>query len=320
MLRCNPGEGSFVGKPQVDTPRSEKMFGSLVIVFPTAHEGGALLLREQLWKGTREWTFDSSQALAAAGQPSIGYAAFLSTTEHEVAPVTSGHRVTLTYNLYFDDAGGPLFANDAVSENPILPQPANEGAFREAFAALLEDPEFLADGGALAFGLRHVYPIKNNLERVHGILQGSDAVVYQSVRMLGYEPVLYVHYDVDPPRGVIIDGLLDFEELNGHDRILDIACMEGGIYVAPESWAVEDSDSRTPQPMEWVTPATEFNAQKGAIQSSSEEDWQTVTWVCGNVCLVVRIGKAGDRLAYPTVAELDKAFMRWASGGLDIEA
>jgi hypothetical protein len=138
--------------------------------------------------------------------------------------------------------------------------------------------------------------------------------------MLGYEPVLYVHYEVDPPRGVIIDGLLDFEELNGHDRILDIACMEGGIYVAPESWAVEDSDSRTPQTMEWVTPATEFNAQKGAIQSSSEEDWQTVTWVCGNVCLVVRIGRAGDRLAYPTVAELDKAFMRWASGGLDIEA
>jgi len=34
-------KGSFF-KPHVDTPRSDKMFGSLVIVFPSPHEGGAL--------------------------------------------------------------------------------------------------------------------------------------------------------------------------------------------------------------------------------------------------------------------------------------
>ena len=38
------GKGSFF-KPHVDTPRGEKMFGSLVVVFPTPHEGGALFLR-----------------------------------------------------------------------------------------------------------------------------------------------------------------------------------------------------------------------------------------------------------------------------------
>ena len=86
------------------------MFRSLVIVFPTLHEGGALLLRHR----GHEWIFDSGQALAAKDTPSIGYAAFFSDIEHEVAPVTSGHRITLTYNLYFDD-GGPVSANDAVS-------------------------------------------------------------------------------------------------------------------------------------------------------------------------------------------------------------
>ena len=40
-----PEPGSFL-KPHVDTPRDENMFGSLVIVFPTVYEGGALVLRD----------------------------------------------------------------------------------------------------------------------------------------------------------------------------------------------------------------------------------------------------------------------------------
>jgi hypothetical protein len=134
MLCCCPGEGSFF-KPHVDTPRGDKMFGSLVIVFPTSHDGGALHLRHL----GHEWIFDSGQALAAEGQTSIGYVAFFSDIEHEVAPVISGHRVTLTYNLYFGDSG-PVSMNDAVSVRPsehlpqaIPPRLENEGAFCEAF-------------------------------------------------------------------------------------------------------------------------------------------------------------------------------------------
>jgi hypothetical protein len=77
------------------------MFGSLVIVFPTPHEGGTLLLRHR----GREWTFDSGHALSNKEEPSIGYVAFFSDIEHEVAPVISGRRITLTYNLYFEDDG-----------------------------------------------------------------------------------------------------------------------------------------------------------------------------------------------------------------------
>jgi hypothetical protein len=179
------------------------MFSSLVIVFPSPHEGGALLLRHR----GQEWTFDSGKALAATkDQPSIGYMAFFSDIEHEVTPVTSGHRITLTYNLYFDD-GGPVSPNDAVSEHLISPIPPNQARFRDAFAALLGNTEFLADGGTLAFGLLYVYPIKNDLNHVYKILKGSDAVVYQSVLALGYEPVLYVCYD---KRGVMVDKLVDF--------------------------------------------------------------------------------------------------------------
>jgi hypothetical protein len=75
------GKGAFF-KPHVDIPCSEKMFGSLVHIFPMPHGGGALLVRH---RGT-EWTFDSAADLSATPPSSVGYAAFFSDVEHEVAP------------------------------------------------------------------------------------------------------------------------------------------------------------------------------------------------------------------------------------------
>ena len=98
--------------------------------------------------------------------------------------MVSGYRVTLTYNLYFGDSG-PVSMNDTVSAQPseYLPQSIplrseNGGAFRDAFTALLEDPELPANGGIFGFGLRHGYPIENDLEHVYSVLKGSDVVVY----------------------------------------------------------------------------------------------------------------------------------------------
>ncbi|KAJ6579609.1 hypothetical protein DFH09DRAFT_1445941 [Mycena vulgaris] len=89
-------KGSFF-KAHKDTPRGENMFGSLVIVFPTFHVGGALLLRHN----NKEQVFDSARILAPFDASKLAYVAFYGDVEHEVAPVESGHRVTLTYNLYF---------------------------------------------------------------------------------------------------------------------------------------------------------------------------------------------------------------------------
>jgi 2OG-Fe(II) oxygenase superfamily len=310
ILRYRPGKGSFF-RPHVDTPRSDKMFGSLVIVFPSPHEGGALLLRHR----NQEWTFDSGEALAATeDQPSIGYVAFFSDIEHEVTPVTSGHRITLTYNLYFDD-GGPVSPNDAVSERFISPRLPNQDCFRDAFAALLENPEFLADGGTLAFGLRHVYPIKNDLKHVYKILKGSDAVVYQSVLALGYEPVLYMYYD---NRGVMIDKVVNFSHWldsfcsDEGPQIGDVVQMEGGILVHPEGAPIVDDpylEVDIPEGVEWVTPVTEFNRQTEAVVIGYAGNEPAMDFAYGDVCLVVRVGKAGDRLAYRTAAQLKRAYL-----------
>jgi hypothetical protein len=271
------------------------MFGSLVTVFPTPHEGGALHLRHR----GHEWIFDSGQALSTKEEPSIGYAAFFSDIEHEVTQMISGHRVTLTFNLYFD-------GDELTSAKDLYPQPANKGAFRETFRGLLENPEFMADGGTLGFGLRHVYPIENDLSHVYGILKGSDAVVYQSVRALGCEPMLYTYYQdgIRNAEGVIIDEVADLS--NGpyeYDDLESILVEEGGILVNDRPGSDGYSLPGEEQ-VEWVTPVTSLNRQESAYVHYGNE--ATLEWAYGDVCLIVRIGKAGDRLAYVTDADIKK--------------
>jgi hypothetical protein len=285
------------------------MFGSLVIVFPTPHEGGALLLRHR----DHEWSFNSGQELTAEHQPTIGYVAFFSDIEHEVAPLVSGHRVTLTYNLYFGD-DGPISAIGTASDNrfPPLARASNEHSFREAFNSLLANPEFLADGGTLAFGLRHVYPIKKSLEHVYSILKGSDAIVYESVRALGFQSVLYVYYeDEDECRGGLIQEILDFSwvMIGDNGNMINIVCREGGIGVHQRGWEphVDDDDEvMLKETVEWVTPImTTFNRKGGAYATLENLIEPVLNVAYGDVCLVVHIGGAGDRLAYPRVSPKD---------------
>ena len=90
------GEKSFF-KAHVDTPRGERMFGSLVVFFPTKYEGGSLIMRQ---KG-EQWSFDAANALAEAKDPQVAYVALYSDVEHEVSTVTSGYRVTSMMTLQF---------------------------------------------------------------------------------------------------------------------------------------------------------------------------------------------------------------------------
>jgi hypothetical protein len=320
---CCPGKGSHF-KPHVNTPRSKKMFGSLVIVFPTHYEGGALLLRHR----GHERVFNPGQALesGALDRPSIGYVAYLNDIEQDVAPATTGHCVTLTYNLYFDDDGGHVSEKDAVSELLNPPNPPNQDGFREAFNALLENPEFMAEGGTLAFGLRHGYPFKYDLKPIYDVLKGDDAVVYQRVRALGFEPVLHMYYDKDfsQHEGMIIDKVVNFQKVfrdfdeDEQEPVFRMLQAEGGILVCQDGGELyldpyNDLDGhRNPEPMEWVTPMTTYNRKEG-LYAAGEDVLVTVP-IHGDACMIVRIGKAGDRLAYPTVAQIKKAYKQSGYG------
>ncbi|EJF57978.1 hypothetical protein DICSQDRAFT_68006 [Dichomitus squalens LYAD-421 SS1] len=181
------GEGAFF-KPHRDTPRGKKMFGSLVVVFPTAHEGGALVLRHR----GDEWTFDSAAMLAGRAN-SLAYVAFFSDVEHEVMPVVSGHRVTLTYNLYYGDRRKLAPTARLKVRTPIN---SNTYEVKDALGALLSDPTFMPEGGTLGFGLNHSYAFPatcgdadwNPFKGLSRWLKGSDAVLYKAWTAMGMEP------------------------------------------------------------------------------------------------------------------------------------
>jgi len=85
--------GAFF-KPHRDTEKADGMFGTLLIVLPSAHAGGDVVVRH----AGREATID----LSDADVPELAYAAFYADCEHEVLPVTEGYRVCLVYNLMLE--------------------------------------------------------------------------------------------------------------------------------------------------------------------------------------------------------------------------
>ena len=269
-----------------------------------------------LTHGNNEWSFDDGAELTALREPSIGYVAFFGDVSHGVTPVTSGHCVTLTYELYLGDVE-PVPENGPAPED-LVPR-AHESAFRENFEALLENPEFLPNGGTLGFGLRHVYPIKSDIKHVYDLLKGSDAVVYRSARALGFEPLLYVLYEWEPQgmnsiEGGLIERTINFADYGPQETelpldITQIIRRKGGIVVCqnPDSYLNEDGAYDKPEKIEWVTSQTEFNTlQSPYLDAMGNEP--ALGCAYGDLCLVVRVGKAGKRLAYPTSVQLKRVW------------
>ena len=67
-------------RPHRDTEKAEGMFGTLVVVLPSAHGGGELIIRH----GTREVSVN----LSSADVSELRFAAFYADCEHEVRPIT----------------------------------------------------------------------------------------------------------------------------------------------------------------------------------------------------------------------------------------
>jgi len=74
-----------------DTEKANGMFGTLVIVLPSAHRGGELVIGHD----GREVTVD----LSGGEVSEVSFAAFYADCEHEVRPITDGNRVCLVFNL-----------------------------------------------------------------------------------------------------------------------------------------------------------------------------------------------------------------------------
>lgn len=78
--------------PHRDGEKLDRMVATLVIVLPSAHEGGELIVRHE----GQEQTIDFA---GPAARFQTRYAAFYADCEHEVKPLHAGFRLCLIYNL-----------------------------------------------------------------------------------------------------------------------------------------------------------------------------------------------------------------------------
>ena len=187
------------------------MVGSLVVVYPTPHQGGELVLRH---KG-REWAIDENTLNHSQSSTSIAYVAFYSDIEHEVLKVSSGCRVALTYNLYLVDSTPGVQAPSVVPNLRVIPN------LQSALHKLLRSPEFLPHGGTLGFGLAHLYPItfETKLQDMAKYLKGEDVHVYRACRELKLQPSLRMVCDAsEEGRGIMLGKVVeqpDYDQLHG---------------------------------------------------------------------------------------------------------
>ncbi|KAK7687686.1 hypothetical protein QCA50_008902 [Cerrena zonata] len=270
------------------------MFGSLVIVLPTPHEGGALVLRDN----GKEWTFDSAAIIKDQTTPSIAFVAFYSDVEHEVMKVTSGHRVTITYNLYSGE-NSLSAASIPFSIDPTR----NE--LRSALEAYLADDTFLPRGGYLGFGLRREYAFHNDrqkpvkLSQFESHLKGSDAILLEVCRELSLSASLNVYFitgyanynelDVINTTIPVLSGNSPVED----EEFIELLCQYDGRLVKTRK---EDHSRYSMSPelyIIWVTPRREFCSVRREVLAYGNEP--SLSYAYGNLCLLVGIGPFGER-------------------------
>ncbi|KAH8088919.1 hypothetical protein BXZ70DRAFT_1011431 [Cristinia sonorae] len=309
------GKDAFF-KAHKDTPRSEDMFGSLVLIFPTEHAGGSLVLRD----ASRTWTFDSAKALqdhsktSSDSIPGIAYIAFYSDIEHEVTKVESGHRVTVTYNLYQVPCD-PSSVSSGVTEKSEM---------KEILSGLLNDSNFLPGGGYLGFGLQHEYPLgrlgtechrKVYLQRYRDLLKGPDAELMRAASQLSLDATLNLRYlyDNDHPKSTNV--LCNFippesdKEIEDDYTIylqyeLDAPEISSRMLYDPEEkqhpweaeWEERNGQEYLPNEskfwVNWVTPVAN-NKHRTTFMAYGNEP--VLTHEYGQLCLVIQVGPFGKR-------------------------
>ena len=285
-------EGSFIEKHRLASKEWD-VLGSLVVIYPTPHEGGELALRYRYpqWK-----TFTNSMT-ASTSSPSLAYVAFHSDIEHGVSKVTSGRRITLTYNLYMVDT------ESDPKDSTVTSNPSCGSDFQITLRDLLKDPVFLPEGGTLGFGLTHLYPFSSHTEHLKKIahfLKGEDANVYKACLELQLEPSLKMIYDdaqsEDSKYGIMLDNLnvgpYSYYEDDTYQRIL--VRRLGGIPVnrtegAPidQSFWVSEEEFEG-EFIHWVSPLNTRNQLRDISIDYTDDDTPANVIYC-NPCIIVRI-------------------------------
>ena len=242
------------------------------------------------WRGG-EWSFDHSNALAKNGEPQLGYVALFNEVEQEVLPITSGHCVTITYDLFYHDP-------------PSLPIPISStsasASFKSTLEALLNDPGFLPDGGHLGFGLEYAYPSHtsggSNLDELEDCLKGVDADVMQVFEELSLETSLWTLIQRDGAIQACRDRVPHYQGSTfNSENDNDFDSWMSERYDARVLQCSEDDDENSPNfHVAWVrSPSRDHWREQGFINYGNSYEHE---YAYHAVCLIVAVGKPGSRM------------------------
>ena len=151
-------DGHF--KVHKDTPRSPDMIGTLVICFPCEFVGGDFVLYT---KQPTSFNFDK------LSKTHFQWCAFYGDIDHEVKPVESGYRISITY---------------LINKTKNITD-ANIGT-KKLIENILNDPDILPKGGYLGYGCKYLY--SSNSDDI--TLKGEDSIIYHSFSSLGLKPII----------------------------------------------------------------------------------------------------------------------------------
>ncbi|MBF0133021.1 MAG: 2OG-Fe(II) oxygenase [Magnetococcales bacterium] len=167
-------EGSFFLNHR-DTEKVDGMFATLVIVLPSLHGGGELIVRHR----NRQVQLD----LNCSSPSEVVFAAFYADCKHEVKPVTLGFRLVLIYNLLFPGTTVP-------------PEPPDDSREERKITALLREWVTGKRSNEDTWPEKLVYPLEHAYTEAgvsFASLKGKDAARASVLRTAAREAECELH-------------------------------------------------------------------------------------------------------------------------------
>ncbi|RLJ20751.1 hypothetical protein DJ030_06300 [bacterium endosymbiont of Escarpia laminata] len=144
MLIYAPGQ---FFRPHQDSEKCDGMVATLVVVLPSPHRGGTLIIDHQ---GEKK-RYQSSRAAS----DKLSFFAFYADCQHEVRPVTDGYRVVLIYNLILKEKADRITSPSATRTRQLLTE-----ALGNYFAAPPKEDERRGGVNKLVYLLDYQYTPK----------------------------------------------------------------------------------------------------------------------------------------------------------------
>jgi len=203
LLIYSPGQ--FFG-PHQDGEKLDGMIATLVVVLPSSHRGGELIIEHQGEKKTLSCENIYSRK--------INFIAFYADCQHEVKPVKEGYRVVLTYNLVLESV------KDKRTKPPVN-SPALKDALIEYFTPSQEKSIDSRHPPQLVYLLDHSYT-QHSL--TWQLLKGSDRLRAQTLRAMADELGLNIYLtlaNVHETWTAEVSGGYDYYEEDDDDAVPD---------------------------------------------------------------------------------------------------